>query len=160
VLRAHLARLGVEAEVVSAEGSMFAHVQYRHADTPAVSIIVAAGDDVKALTRCVESIFEHTAYRNYEILIAVSGRESMPVQGWLAAMQGLGSEQLRIVPVASANGPALYNQASLQARGSYLLLLDSDCVFFDAQWLDELVGQAQRPEVGIVGPKLCRTTAP
>ena len=158
VLRAHLARLGVEAEVVSAEGSMFAHVQYRHADTPAVSIIVAAGDDVKALTRCVESIFEHTAYRNYEILIAVSGRESMPVQGWLAAMQGLGSEQLRIVPVASANGPALYNQASLQARGSYLLLLDSDCVFFDAQWLDELVGQAQRPEVGIVGPKLCNQT--
>lgn len=155
VLRAHLARLGIAAEVTSAEGSMFSRVQYRHAETPAVSIIVAAGRSVKALMGCVESIFEYTAYRNYEILIAANGDESPEVQGWLVAMQGLGSQQLRIVQVAAADGPALYNQASLQARGSYLVLLDTGCVCFDAQWLDELLCQAQRPEVAVVGPKLC-----
>ena len=158
VLRAHLARLGVEAELVSVEGSMVSRVQYQHVDTPVVSIIIAAGREVKSLMSCVESILEHTAYRNYEILIVANGSESVEVQGWLAAMQELCSERLSIVQVQAQSGSALYNQASLQALGSYLLLLDAGCVCFDAQWLDEMVRHAQRPEVGVVGPKLCSMT--
>lgn len=155
VLQAHLDRLGVAAQVQSAQGTMFSRVLYQHAETPAVSILLAAGQDVNALMACVESVFEHTAYANYEILVVANGEEPAQVQGWLAAMQGLGSDQLRIVQVAAPLGPLLYNQAALQARGSYLLLLDAGCVCFDAQWLDEMMRQAQRPEVGVVGPKLC-----
>ncbi|UVL63149.1 glycosyltransferase [Pseudomonas sp. B21-032] len=155
VLQAHLQRLGIEAELVSAENSMLTRVLYQHADTPAVSIIIVAGQDLQALRRCVESIFEHTAYRNYEVLIATKGDEPQDLQSWLAAMRQLGSDQLHIVQSEDSAGQQLINQAAEQARGSYLLLVDPGCLMFDGQWLSELMRQGQRPEVGIVGPKMC-----
>ncbi|MDD0974554.1 glycosyltransferase [Pseudomonas fontis] len=158
ILRAHLQRLGVEAELVSAEGSTLSRVLYQHADTPGVSIIIAAGQDLNALRRCVESVFEFTDYGNYEILIVADGQEPADVQGWLEAMRGLGSDQLRILELPGHCGPALYNQASLQARGSYLLFLKSNSLCFDAQWLGELVRQGLRPEVAVVAPKFCNSS--
>ncbi|MBF4207561.1 glycosyltransferase [Pseudomonas donghuensis] len=158
ILQAHLQRLGIEAELVSAQNSMLTRVLYRHSDTPAVSIIIAAGQHLQSLRRCVESIFEHTAYRNYEVLIAVNGGEPEDMQGWLSAMSELGSDQLRIIRISAAGGPQQFNQASEQARGNYLLLLDAGCMMFDAQWLTEMMSQAQRPEVGIVGPKMCNSS--
>ncbi|CAI8814576.1 O-antigen biosynthesis protein [Pseudomonas donghuensis] len=157
VLKAHLQRLGVAAEVISAEGSMLARVQYLHEQTPLVSVLIAAGQDLRALIRCVESIFEHTAYAHYEVLLAVTGDEPADVQGWLEAMRHLGSDQLRIVPVVAKDGPQMFNQASEYAQGSYLLLTDVGSVFFDKYWLNEMLAQAQRPEVGVVGPKQVST---
>ncbi|WP_433886507.1 glycosyltransferase [Pseudomonas vranovensis] len=153
VLKAHLQRLGVIADVVSAEESMLSRVQYLHNDTPLVSILIAAGQELKALIRCVESIFEHTAYPHYELLLAVTGNEPADVCDWVEAMRGLGSDQLRIVQVDGQGSPTLFNQASEYARGAYLLLTDVGCVFFDKCWLNEMLAQAQRPEVGVVGPK-------
>ncbi|MGH8380255.1 glycosyltransferase [Pseudomonas sp.] len=157
ILRAHLQRLGVAAELSSAEGTLLSRVNYQHADTPAVSIIIAAGQDLPTLLRCVESIFEHTAYSHYEVLVVTRGDEPAALQGWCTAMRGLGSEQLRIIEVDAPAGPVLFNRAAAHARGSYLLLLDVSCMIFDGQWLSELMSQAQRPEVGVVGPKLCNS---
>lgn len=157
VLRAHLDRLGVAAELVSAQGTLLSRVVYQHEQTPCVSIMVPAGQDLCALLRCVESIFEHTAYGNYEVLIVTCGDEPADLQGWCKSMRNLGSDQLRIVEVGPANGPQLFNCASALAHGDYLLLLDAHCMMFDDQWLTELMNQAQRPEVGIVGPKLCNS---
>ncbi|QBF25848.1 glycosyltransferase [Pseudomonas tructae] len=155
ILKAHLQRLGVAAEVASAEGTSLSRVLYQHGQLPAVSIIIDAGDDLSVLRRCVESIFEHTAYANYEVLVVASGNEPAPMLDWFNAMRGLGSEQLRILDVAVPGVHPRINQASTQARGAYLLLLNAACMIFDGQWLGELMSQAQRPEVGVVGPKLC-----
>ena len=157
ILRAHLQRLGVAAEVASAEGTLLSRVSYQHADTPLVSIIVGAGQDLSALLRCVESIFEHTTYSQYEVLVVARGDEPTDVQGWCTAMRGLDSDQLRIVDIDTQAAPRLVNLASQYARGDYLLLLDVGCVIFDRQWLNELMSHAQRPEVGVVGPKLCNS---
>lgn len=58
-----------------------------------------------------------------------------------------------------AHGPALeqvalYNFASAEAKGQYLVLLSAEAQVFNANWLDAMLNQAQRPEVGIVGAKL------
>lgn len=155
ILKAHLQRLGVAAKVASAEGTLMSRVLYQHGQLPAVSIIIDAGDDLPVLRRCVESIFEHTAYANYEVLVLATGNEPAPMLDWFSAMRSLGSEQLRILDVAVPGVHQRINQASTQARGAYLLLLDAACMIFDGQWLGELMSQAQRPEVGVVGPKLC-----
>lgn len=47
----------------------------------------------------------------------------------------------------------LYNWASAQAKGEYLVLLSAEVQVINANWLDSLLNQAQRPEVGIVGSK-------
>ncbi|MNJ27130.1 UDP-Glc:alpha-D-GlcNAc-diphosphoundecaprenol beta-1,3-glucosyltransferase WfgD [compost metagenome] len=158
ILRAHLQRLEIAAELVSAQGSMVSRVLYRHTDTPLVSIMIGTGSNLQLLARCVESIFEHTAYGNYEVLVLANGQESDEFQDWFAAMRALDTSLLRIVEVAATLGSLLFNQASEQARGDYLLMLDTGCLIFEANWLDEMMSQAQRPEVGVVGSKLCNKT--
>lgn len=76
----------------------------------------------------------NTAYADFEVLLVADEGSPADVLDWLAAMGRLGSEQLRIVQVEARGQAASLNEASLQARGEYLLLLDSRCVLFDSQW--------------------------
>ena len=154
VVQAHLQRLGVSAQVSGGEGGMTARVTYLHEQAAGVSILILAMDDVQRLMRCVESLLEHTAYSHFEIILIAHDDTSADVRDWLRAMAELGSAQVRCVAVAAQGRAASLNQASQHARGEYLLLLDDACLLFDKQWLQELMQHAQRPEVGVVGPKL------
>jgi GT2 family glycosyltransferase len=49
---------------------------------------------------------------------------------------------------------ALYNAASQQAQGEYLVLLDSDAEIVNPNWIESLLNHALRAEVGVVGAKL------
>ncbi|HDS1734461.1 glycosyltransferase [Pseudomonas hunanensis] len=154
VVRAHLTRMGVAAEVEAVAKSMASRVHYQHEFQASVSILIQVGSDLLTLRRCVESLFEYTHYSNYEVLLIASGDEPVEVRDWLMAMKGMGSHQLRILEVDVQAGAASLNLGGEHAYGDYLLLFDVGCALFDAQWLHELMSQAQRPEVGIVGPKL------
>ncbi|MFE2008022.1 glycosyltransferase [Pseudomonas guariconensis] len=154
VVQAHLQRLGVDAQVEGVDGSLMTHVTYRHERAASVSILIHAGVELAALIRCVESLLANTAYPDFEVLLVADEGTPADVIDWLAVMGTLESEQLRVVQVAAQGQAQSLNQASLQARGEYLLLLNSGCVLFDNQWLQALMGHAQRPEVGLVGPKL------
>ncbi|MGC3895113.1 glycosyltransferase [Pseudomonas urmiensis] len=154
VVRAHLQRLGIDAQVEAIADSATTRVRYVHQQAASVSILIHAGADLATLQRCVESLFEHTRYGSYEVLLISSGDEPPQVRSWLAAMQGMGGDQLRVIQVQGPDRAQSLNQASAYARGEYLLLLDAGCALFDGMWLDELMRQAQRPEVGVVGPKL------
>ena len=46
------------------------------------------------------------------------------------------------------------NLAVAEAKGEYLLFLNDDIEITDPDWLDTLLAEAQRPEVGVVGPRL------
>jgi hypothetical protein len=48
----------------------------------------------------------------------------------------------------------VYNRSYLEAKGEYLLFLNFDTSFDDPYWLDMMLNHAQRPEVGVVGPRL------
>ena len=41
-----------------------------------------------------------------------------------------------------------------QAQGEYLVLLAAEAEVVNANWIEALLNQAQRPEVGVVGAKL------
>ncbi|CRI56014.1 glycosyltransferase [Pseudomonas sp. CCOS 191] len=154
VVQAHLQRLGVGAQVDAIAGGMVSRVTYQHDHAASVSILIHAGAPLPVLTRCVESLLANTAYGSFEVLLVADEQTPVDVLAWLSAMAGMGSDQLRVVQVAGHGRASGLNLASQQARGDYLLLLDSDCVLFDPQWLQELMQHAQRPEVGVVGPKL------
>lgn len=46
------------------------------------------------------------------------------------------------------------NQVAKKATGEYLVFMDARCRCKKADWLTELLGVAQREEIGIVGPKV------
>lgn len=154
VVSAHLQRMGVAAEVRAIEGSFAARVIYQHGQPASVSILIQVGNDLLTLRRCVESLLAHTHYGNYEVLLVARGNEPVELQNWLMAMKSLQSAQLRALDLGVLGIAASLNHAAEYAYGDYLLLLDVGCALFDSQWLQELMCQAQRPEVGVVGPKL------
>ena len=52
------------------------------------------------------------------------------------------------------NFSAINNFAVREARGEYLLFLNNDIEVITPSWIEELLGNCQRPEVGAVGGKL------
>lgn len=46
------------------------------------------------------------------------------------------------------------NRTACQAKGEYLVFLDALCRCRDSDWLEELLGVAQRGEIGVVGSKV------
>ncbi|MBV7572266.1 TIGR00180 family glycosyltransferase [Pseudomonas sp. PDM32] len=147
----HLGNRGYKAKITSALPGTY-QVDYRHTERPLVSIILAAGDDLPALQRCLEGLLLRTRYLQYEVLIAVNSNQSAEVNDWLGAYQRPKVHILRADrPMSEV---ALYNTASQQAQGKYLVLLDVEGEIVNSNWIETLLNHAQRPEVGVVGAKL------
>ena len=152
---AHLDRIGAPHRIRHEALPLINRIDYLHAARPLVSIIIQAGGSLYALQRCTEGLIERTAYTQYEILIVDSGNDEPAMIEWLAAMAQLGAALLRVLRYAGdANEAAIRNFAASQARGDYLVLLDTQAIICDGDWLDELLNHAQRPEVGVVGARL------
>jgi glycosyltransferase domain-containing protein len=150
-LMRHLGNRGYKAKITSAQPGTY-QIDYRHAERPLVSIIVPAGDDLPSLQQCLQGVLLRTRYNHYEVLIAVNQNQSAEVNDWLGTYQ---HPKVSIVRTDKfMNVPALYNTACGQARGEYLVLLAADSEVVNPNWLESLLNHAQRPEVGVVGPKL------
>lgn len=155
LIGAHLQRIGVEHRLHPGPLlPLIPRVEYLHAERPQVSIILSIRDELSALENCVDSLLSKTAYINYEIIIVDNASKGADVQHWLAAMSELGSDKLRIFSYPEGGHDGQIKNFSMQhARGEYVLFLSPNCIIHDAGWLDELLNHAQRPEVGIVGPR-------
>lgn len=149
VLAEALARRGVEGEVK--DGSIPGHfrVKRKVPDESKVSIIIPTRDNVSLLRRCVESIELMTNHRNYEIVIVDNDSDEPETVEYLSATTH------RVVRFEGEfNYSRINNFAVSWAEGEYIVLLNDDTEVISGGWLDEMLGHAQRPEVGVVGAKL------
>lgn len=149
VIERHLGNRGYQGQVVPGLPGRY-RVHYGHAATPLVSIILSTDVPLAALQRCTDSLLEKTAYGHYELLLADSGNRA-DVSAWLREVAAIGDDKVRVL---STDAGLVQNRAAQQARGEYLLLLSGEAAIVNADWLDELLNHAQRPEVGVVGGKL------
>lgn len=154
-LLAHLQRRGyTESRLLPSFPGRY-RIRYGHREQPLVSIIVPTKDQLPILQRCVESLLEKTAYANYELLIVDNASETAEARAWLAGVEQMGEEKVRVLRYPYPfNYSAINNMAAREARGEYLVLLNNDTAIISESWLDELLNHAQRPEVGITGAKL------
>jgi GT2 family glycosyltransferase len=128
-------------------------IRYEIAGTPLVSIIIPTRDKVKLLRRCIRSIRQKSTYNHYEIIVVDNCSTKSETARYLAEMSADPSFR-----VLSFNEPFNYsrlnNVAAKEARGDFLLFLNNDTEVISPDWLEEMLGHAQRPEVGAVGAKL------
>ena len=101
----------------------------------------------------MESLLAKTAYPDFEILVADNDSDDPALLAFY--------ERMKADPrfaVVSCPGPfnfsAINNRAAQHARGEILGLLNNDLEVMHAEWLDEMVAHAVRPEIGCVGAKL------
>lgn len=155
LIAAHLSRIGREHMIHHDQLPLLNRIEYVHPSLPLVSIIITARDQLGALERCIDSLLSNTTYPNYEVLIVDNASESAEARAWFTAMSELGSDKLRIFSLSEAGSEATaQNHAAGQARGDYLLMLSAYALIHQADWLQGLIHHAQRPEVGIVGPRI------
>ncbi|WP_125077123.1 glycosyltransferase [Pseudoxanthomonas sp. SGT-18] len=153
----HLRDRGYEGASVASHLPGLYRVGYGHPDQPLVSVLVPTRDQFALVQRCLDTLLEKTRYPNYEVLVVDNGSTEEAACRWLDGIEAMGSERLRVLRHPGPfDYPALVNAAAAQARGEYLLLLDNDTAIVDGDWLDTMLNHAQRPEVGVVGPKLIK----
>lgn len=148
-LKRHLTLLGYRGEVHD-QGEAGLVVDFRHSATPLVSILVAAEGNPQRLQACLTSVLQRTRYPRYELRVACNTEHA---ETTAAALQGFGQ---RVVLVAGAvsGRDALLNLAAEQACGEYLLLLGEHCEVISPAWIEGLLNEGLRPEVGVVGARL------
>ena len=68
-IEAHLSRCGLKGEVSLKKDFGFYRVKYPVLGAPLVSIIIPNKDEEDTLRACLDSIFQRSTYRNFEIII-------------------------------------------------------------------------------------------
>ncbi len=121
---------------------------------PLVSVIVPTRDRTDLLARCVEGVLHRTDYPNLELLIVDNGSIEPATQTLFDQLTREDSRVRILRQPGPFNYSALNNTAAREANGEILLLLNNDIDVIEPGWLRELVSQALRPDVGIVGAKL------
>lgn len=153
VLTRHLKTRGYQAEVSPVLAGSW-KTDYRHEHRPMVSILVHAQDNLADLQQCLHSLLQRTRYPRYEVLIGDNNSRSSEVFAWLEQQEKL-SGRIRVFRTDQAmSATAMLNQLSQQAQGEYLILLDAQSQIVNVGWIESMLNQAQRPEVGVVGVKL------
>ena len=130
-------------------------VRYEIIEYGLVSIVIPTRDLSKVLDKCLKSIFLLTKYPNYEVIIVDNGstkRETFDVFDHWGKTE---PERFRVIcQDIPFNYSKLNNHAVAQSQGKYLLFLNNDTEVIHEDWLNAMVEQAQRPNIGAVGVKL------
>ncbi|MBV4553174.1 TIGR00180 family glycosyltransferase [Pseudomonas sp. SWRI102] len=149
----HLAVRGYQADV-SAVVPGTHKIDYRFAERPLVSIIVHGIGDLTALQRCLLSVLQRTRYQRYEVLVPTEAANHSVLRTWLDG-QGHLASRVRLLDIdAGVAAGTLINAASQEAKGDYLVTLAADSEVVNVNWIESLLNQVLRPEVGVVGAKL------
>ncbi|WP_109511858.1 TIGR00180 family glycosyltransferase [Pseudomonas ovata] len=149
----HLRTRGYQAEVIAVPSGGW-KIDYRHAHRPVVSILVHSQDNLADLQFCLHNLLQRTRYPRYEVLIGDNNSSDPTLMAWLDQQEQV-SSRIRVFRAdQSMSAVAMYNQLCQQAEGEYLVLLDAQSGIVNVGWIESMLNQAQRPEVGIVGAKL------
>lgn len=129
-------------------------VSYEVQGNPKVSVIIPTRDGRDVLKVCIDSIFAKTTYPNYEIIIADNGSEKEETLSYFREIQAE-HDNIKVVRLdCPFNFSYINNRAVEQSSGYYIVLLNNDTSVETPDWLEKMLGYAQRDNVGSVGIRL------
>ncbi|MFI5350083.1 MAG: glycosyltransferase family 2 protein [Elusimicrobiota bacterium] len=147
-----LSRRGERARLDSIRGGPWLLPRFAPRGKPLVTLVIPTRNHGGMLRRCLDSL-KKTSYPNLEILV-IDNQSDDPKT--LSFLEELGRRPgFRVVsdpfPFSYAG---MHNRVVPLAKGDYVCLLNNDVEVASAEWLDDMLGAAQRPGVGAVGAKL------
>ena len=149
----NLQRTGEAGTVEILKDYGFFRVRYELKERPLVSILIPTQDHTDLLGRCLDSILAKTTYENYEILLLENGSKQKETFDYYESLKGNG--RIRVLTWDKPfNYSAINNFGAKKAQGDYLMFLNNDIEITTPSWIEELLSNAQRPEVGAVGCRL------
>ena len=154
-VRAHYRRMGIEAEVIPTKYPGMYRTKYPVKQTPKISVIIPNKDHTDDLIKCLRSIREKNTYENIEILVIENNSQKKKTfKDYRRIMHEYPKVKVLYWKGEGFNYPEINQYGIDHATGEYLLFLNNDVTVITPDWLERMIGQCQRKEVGIVGVKL------
>jgi GT2 family glycosyltransferase len=152
-LQSHFDRIDTKVELLPV-ADRYWRVQYPLPEpAPKVTLIVPTRNGFNLLQRCVESIYEKTTYRDYDLIIVDNQSDEPATLTYLAQLER--ERGVRILRYdAPFNYAAINNFAVQNASGELIGLLNNDLEVIAPGWLEEMASYAVQPDVGAVGAML------
>lgn len=154
-LQRHFEARGIAGHVEETSHPFIYRMRYALPDPhPLVSVIIPNKDHIGELDACIRSIIEKSAYREFEVVIVENNSEDDETFAYYERITAE-FDQVKVVRwEGSFNYSAIINHGVRHAAGSRLLLLNNDTEVISPNFIPEMLGYLERPEVGVVGAKL------
>lgn len=150
----HLSRNNVSAKVtITQKQFLRVNRQIRSQKQPRASIIIPSKDNFKTLKKCVKSVFEKTASELFQLIVIDNQTTDHETLDYYSEINDFPNcSVLKYQKVF--NYSAINNFAVKHAQNDILVFLNDDTEVISKEWLNELISQASRTEIGAVGAKL------
>ena len=155
-LEAAFERRGVEVEVEPDDQwkGVF-HPRYKVKETPKVSVIIPAHNQAEVTKLCLTTLFEGTSYPDFDVLVLSNNSTDAEFFKVLDAFQAKYPGRFRwIEQNYPFNYSKLMNAGFREVDGELICHLNNDVEIIKPDWMQRMVEQAIRPEIGAVGAKL------
>lgn len=154
-LTEHFERIKQPAKVDFLPGFRGYSIRYNYEKDELISIIIPTKDNYEVIKTCIDSIFNKSSYKNFEVLVISNNSTQKELFKYLDVCKDeYGSQFNWFEYNVPFNFSKLMNFGRQQAKGKYLLLLNNDTEVITEDWMEAMVEQAQRPKAGAVGVKL------
>ncbi|HTW83823.1 MAG TPA: glycosyltransferase family 2 protein [Candidatus Sulfotelmatobacter sp.] len=147
-----LRRRGETAALTPAEGGL--EVRFATAGER-VCVVIPTRDRADLLGPCIASVFERTAYPNFEVVVIDNGSREEATLALLARWERERPGRFRVLrDAAPFNYSRLNNEAIGTTAAPFVLLLNNDTEVLSPEWMEAMLGQARRAAIGAVGAYL------
>jgi len=150
----HLERSVPGAKALLHEAIAHYHVQYPlPLELPSIEVIIPTKNGYELVGRCLETFFKLTRYPSLHLTIVDHESDDERLASLLGKYKNDGL--IDVIRYEGAfNFSAINNHAVANTQSDYVLFLNNDIEVISSDWLDTMLRQAVRPEVGAVGAML------
>jgi len=162
VIRAHYARvwpkLGIEKVEKGIDYGIY-HTYFQLEKEPLISVIIPNKDHTEDLDCAIRGLMEKGSYKNLEFIVVENNSSEKKTFEYYERIKKE-FPNVRVVEWKAEKGAKPFNYSAINnlgeknANGEYLLLLNNDVEIINPDSVREMLGYAQRPDVGIVGCRL------
>lgn len=149
-----LSQQGYDVQIENWQKGKIRRIKWALRREPLVSIIIPTTGILKYLKICIDSLLNRTSYNSFEIIILDNGKGMYPEGISYARSKGFNIIEIN----EDFNWSKFNNIGEKVANGELLLFLNDDIEVIEPQWLHELVSQACREDIGVVGSLLLYPT--
>lgn len=131
------------------------HSRYVLKNQPKVSVIIPAKNQKEITELCLSTLFEKTTYPNFDVLVLSNNSDQPDFFNMLNTFKEKYPSQFNWVEQNYPfNYSKLVNEGFKLVDGELILHLNNDIEIINSDWMERMVEQAVRPEIGAVGAML------
>lgn len=154
---AHYKRVWPEIKIDHIEDGLspgIYHTIFHFDEKPLVSVIIPNKDHVEDLGLAIESIQTKSTWKNLEFIIVENNSTEEKTWEYYKKIQKKYNNVKVVQYEGNFNYSKINNFGVSFAKGEYLLFMNNDVEMISTESIEEMMGYAQREDVGIVGAQL------